>query len=354
MPEWLNGLTDRVWSWLLSLRDERHPACFRWCAEGDLIAPGPHAMLGASAMAMKTAAQIGRFDRLPEDERAAWVRHIRSFQTFWPPSRAGLFADPALVSRWDADAGGRPNIAVRRAETRQACAALMAVGAGPRLPLFRMPWSSRGVRGYLARLPWTTDPWAAGSHASHLGFFTVMNGDRLRAPRWKERQLRALFDALDRLQDPPSGAWFQGQPPAASRVNGAMKILTLYDLTGREVPRADRLVDFCLANIHGGDACHNVDIVYALCGCAKWTPHRRGEIDAYLRAKLDQIRGHLKPGGGFSFYPERSGTAYYGAAVSEGRNVGDVHGTHLLTWAITMAADLLGFREQLGWRLPVT
>jgi hypothetical protein len=98
-----------------------------------------------------------------------------------------------------------------------------------------------------------------------------------------------------------------------------------------------------------------VDTIYVLHECAKWTRHRRDEVEAFAVRHLDGVRSHAKPDGGFSFHRDRAGHQYYGGvAVSQGLAESDVHGTHLLVWAVTLAAGLLGFRDKLGWQLPVT
>ena len=88
--------------------------------------------------------------------------------------------------------------------------------------------------------------------------------------------------------------------------------------------------------------------------CTRWTSYRLDDVRGFAESRLDSIRQHRKPEGGFSFLPGGTGKVYYGARVAEGLPESDVHGTHLLVWAATLISSILGFRSELDWRFPVT
>ena len=95
-------------------------------------------------------------------------------------------------------------------------------------------------------------------------------------------------------------------------------------------------------------------MTYVLHQCSKITLHRKDDIRRFAERQLAILKSHHRNDGGFSFYPQGAGTVYYGAPVSKGLMDSDVHGTHLLTWALTMIAAILGVDEELGWRVPIT
>lgn len=356
LPTWLAEKRESVWEWLRTLEDPERPGYFRWAVQGSEMEPSAETGLGASAMALKLVRQIGRMDDIPPARLAAWGERIKSFQQSDDGHRDGLFEDAVLLNAIpSASRTARSDADIRRAETRQACAALLGAGMSPLRPVRGIPGSPFGITRFVRGLPWNTDPWGSGSQTSHLAFFLKMNADRFGMRGWYRLNMACLRRWLEILQNRETGSWYRDDPPVAQKVNAAMKVLTVFDLLGVSFGRSDRLVDFCLGAINDEGACHHVDILYVLHECSKWTEHRRGEIMEFAYKRLDAIRAHSRDDGAFSFYQDRAGTRYYGnVAVSRGLQESDIHGTHLLVWAATLAADLLGFRDELGWQLPVT
>lgn len=171
IPKWLETLADEIWEWFLKIRIPEHPGRVRFCKEGDLFNPNKRAGLGLSCLALKTLYMLNLLDRLNPNELKGWISYIKSFQTIKGKTE-GYFEDPALLKKLDQPLGPflRRDWNVRRAETRQACAALLCANAKPAIPIKNIPKTPRGVRHFIHRLPWE-NPWAAGSHASHLMFF---------------------------------------------------------------------------------------------------------------------------------------------------------------------------------------
>lgn len=347
------SLTDSIGDWLLILHESTDPGQVRFCRQGNLIGPSPKGGLAASCLALKIAYQIGKWEQLDSVVRDGWVAHVRSFQN----ERSGYFEDPTLLRIADREAGWlwfKKNIAARRAETRQAAAALLAVGTAPFHPVTEIPTIPKAVLQYLNALPWTKDPWGAGSHTGHLVFFLKLNAEVSNQEGQFKELLPVILKYLDGLQDPKTGSWFQGDVLLNQQVNAAMKVLTIYRLLQQSFRWPERLIDLCLTVPDDRDACHSVDVLFVLHECTRWTSHRRDEIAAFAERMLERIERHRKPDGAFSFYPDHANTTYYGVPVSEGLAESDVHGTHLLVWAITLCASLLGFQAELGWRFPVT
>ncbi len=398
--KWAYDLTDSVWDWLLSLRDEQHPGMFRFCRTGATFQPSLKTGLGTSSLALKVCYQINSLSRVKDSDLHRWTEYIKSFQREPDGKFAGLFEDEELLKIPDKNAGWfKKDIKTRRAETRQACAALLCAGASPNFPVLCLPNSRPEVLKYLSSLPWVTNPGGAGSHTSHLVFFLKLNADFFGHRIAYEELLPFILEKLDSLQEQETGSWFRGNPSRGEKITAAMKILTPYNLIGKLLPNlkklyalqarkkgfwfignplreqkitaamkiltaynligkppqyVEHLIDFCLDADNDGDACRNVNILYVLYQCSRWTSYRINDTKAFAERKLAVIKNHRKNDGAFSFFPDRAGDNYYGARVSRGYPESDIHGTHLLVWALTLIGELLGFNKELGWKLPIT
>ena len=258
---WCFKLTETITSWLNTLSDAGRPGEIRFCRQGYLIEPSKRSGLGASCLAMKVAYQTGIWEELEGHVRDGWVDHVCSFQR----KQSGYFEDPTLLKNADQNAGWlwfkKEDIAIRRAETRQAAAALLALGSKPLHPVAKIPDTPKDALNYLERLPWHNKPWGAGSQASHLVFFLKLNADAFNQAARLEELLPDLLHYLDELQDPVTGSWFRKQAPLNEQVNAAMKVLTIYRLLGRPFRWQERLIDLCLSVIDDRDACHSVDVL---------------------------------------------------------------------------------------------
>ena len=350
---WCFTLTSSIASWFSTISDPERPGEILFCHKGNLLVPSGSAGLGASCLALKLAYQTGIWDRLASDLRGAWISHVRAFQR----QRSGYFEDPTLLKIADRKAGWlwpKKDIAVRRAETRQAAAALLSVGSQPLYAVAEIPDTEKAVLRYVDGLPWDTRPWHSGSHASHLVFFLKLNAELFHQQSRFQRFLSVVMSYLDGIQDPGTGSWFKGNVSTREKVNAAMKVLTIYRLLGQSFRWPERLIDMGLHALDEGHACNSLDVLFVLHESALWTSYRNEEVRAFAGKMLDGLRRHVRPDGGLSFFPDRANTTYYGITVSQGLAESDVHGTHLLTWAIALCANLLGFKDDLGWRFPVT
>lgn len=346
----LDTLTASVWTWLSSAMDRENPGQVRFCLEGDLFRPDRKAGLGTTCLALKIMNILGLFERLPGAEREAWLSRIKGFQV-GRGVQAGYFEDPGLLRKLDR--WWRRDWNVRRAESRQACASLLFAGSAPDHAFSFVPQTPDAVRTFVRSFDWD-HPWHAGSHAGHLMAFLHVNARLFGRQEQATVCLSALKAELDRLQDPQTGCWHAGARSAGELVNGAMKVLSGYEFIGDSVRFPERIIGFALSVRNDHDACHHADLLYVLHQCARMTTHRRAEIEAVAAERLDLIAAHRRDDGGFSFYRDGSGRLYYGVQMSEGRLVSDVHATCLFVWTAAMIADILGMRERLGWRLPVT
>ena len=182
---------------------------------------------------MKIAYQINAIDQLDPHVCERWIKHVQSFQN----ADRGFFEDAAILDvadrvkvwRWRTPIR-RHNEPLRRAETRQAAAALLGFGSKPLYAVHAIPTTPQQVTAYLDSMAWETHPWGAGSHTSHLVFFLKLNADHFGQQAQFDSLLPIILDYLDELQDPQTGVWHRSIHKPIARhqmVNGAMKVLTL-------------------------------------------------------------------------------------------------------------------------------
>lgn len=356
IPGWVLDHRERTWGWFQTVQEPGHPAWIHLCVRGDLLKPGPRAGLGWSALGFKLAQMLDFFDLAAGDLRGEMIARIKSFQVHEGEER-GYFADEKLlraVDKW------RPfrrikDFNARRAETRQAIVALKGVGATPDVPLDFMFDSADEIRAFVRDLPWDTNPWHCGSHCSHLIVFLSTNATVFGRTEAASELLPVVFDELDRVYRPELGSWFAGDPPEYQKINAAMKVYSGYDFLDRPVPGAATILDYALDAAIESGACNHVDLMYVLQVASKATDHRRDEVRKLAYDALPIIRQHIQPDGGLSYRLDGTQRGYYGAKVSRGlKGLGDLHGTKLFTWSLALIADILGWRDRLGWRLPIT
>jgi hypothetical protein len=191
-------------------------------------------------------------------------------------------------------------------------------------------------------------PWAAGAHVSSLLFFGALSlKDR---PKELERFREEALAALDEVYDSETGSWHRDDPSPEHLINGAMKVLTGLAWLDAPIPKPERLVDYCLKHPPKEHGCSMTDRIYVLQRCRAVTNHREEEVRQDAEEFIRAARPFYHEGGGFRYSPDRSQTHYYGARITEGRRTPDIHGTCLFVWGLSLAADILGIRENLNWR----
>ena len=70
------------------------------------------------------------------------------------------------------------------------------------------------------------------------------------------------------------------------------------------------------------------------------TEYKKEEVKKYLFNIIEEIKKHKFEGSGFSYYLNRSQVYYYGQVITKGKNTPDIHGTLLLTWALSMISEI--------------
>lgn len=344
------------------------PGRFHFCLDGSLVPTVGTAAQVSTCFASKAAWQAGIWDTWPTERKHGCIAFMKSFQT-----AEGCFSDPWLKR------ASKPNIkrliklilsslvkkvswreifevSIRnlRAETRQAVSTLFMVNELPRFPLPMEYTTVEEIRAFLKRLDWQ-NPWAAGSHLSHLMFFLSTNYVQHKNLDNYEQLIDFILNFLSSIHDPITGCWFKENPKDVIKINGAMKILSGLQWIERPYPDCTRLLDFALEQPFQSDGCGFLNRLFVVHEAKKGVQngYRRDEIRGLAMKALHVVGGFRKPDGGFSFFDTHSQTHYYGARVSKGQPVSDLHGTAMMLWAIALAVELLGDDAPIGsefWR----
>ncbi|MBF0420136.1 MAG: hypothetical protein HQL78_08225 [Magnetococcales bacterium] len=356
--KWLSGLTDTIGEFMATLTIPGPAGRFKPCIKGACGA-GTKAALGFSCFAHKIYYSLGLWPRLPPRDQQEWLTFIQSFQDAHgnPPN---AFIDTALIEEippppplgvqltlarmLSGVKAPRPREDAIRAETKQAIATLAQVGAKPWRPFLNFPRTPWTLRRTLKGLNWQS-PWSAGAQTAGLAVLL-----QTQAP--DSILVKTIGSFLDSVVDPVSGTYYRGNkaPERGQMINGAMKVLNALDWLEWAIHYPQRLIDTTLSQGPPPAGCHVVDWIYVVHRCGMATDHRRREIQEQCLHIIDLIQTHQNRDRGFSYQPHQAQTSYYGATISQGLHEGDIHGTCLLVWALTMIADIMEW-ELPGWRV---
>jgi hypothetical protein len=356
--KWLEEVGRKAREWLLRQEAPGRPGHIRWAEEGALTNPTARAGLAPSCLALKTLFMLNSWQDLPENHRVEWVQRIRRFQKSHLPFPRHAFFDGPLLFRALTDAGLRQSrlsplrvwdfsIRILRAETRQALSTLVEIGEKASPPPPGLLWKT-DVKDFACRLDWS-QPWAAASHVSSLLFFAAQRFEP-GSDQFRLIQNDAV-ESLNSVFNGQTGAWHRGDATPEQIMNGAMKVLTGIVWLDIPISAPERLIDYCLNHPPQEHGCSLTDRVYVLQRCLAVCRHRTDEVREVARDFLRVSNSFFHDEGGFRYFPDRSQTHYHGARITEGRNVPDVHGTCLFVWGLVLSADILGWREELGWSL---
>ncbi len=128
------------------------------------------------------------------------------------------------------------------------------------------------------------------------------------------------------------------------KVNGAMKGLSGLHWLDRPYPDCRDLMDLALQQPFEIDGCGFVNRLFVVHEAKKGVPagYRNQEIHDLALTALESIAQFRRSDGGFSFNMSGAQTYYYGARVSEGDLIGDLHGAAMMTWGIALTLALVG------------
>lgn len=382
IQEFTNQLEASLPEFLLKLKVGDEPGKFYPCLKGRTNA-GDILSLGFSCFALKTYFTLGLWDELGEREKTAWLSYINSFQSssFKPGNiMHNAFIDPPVLNDLTSFARKKtqaikdiqlmlrhPRTWVRKhksnsramltdtqktiiAETKQTISSLVMVGERPKLPYDGIQLTPEPVAKHLAGLEWAT-PWRAGGQASAVALFLNTEAPFKLDETALNRSRQVAAEFIRSMCSSETGGYYSGSVPEYGQlVNGAMKVLNALQWLDEPVHYPERLIDTSLSNLPESGSCHLVDVIFVLYRCLKQTDYRRKDICLYCAEILKMIRNHYRQDGGLSFFENRAQTNYYQVIVSEGHNCGDIHGTCLLSWAVSLILEILEI-DNPRWRV---
>ena len=357
--DWLLNLPEKLSNFVLSMRDGANPGFYRYSYSGDVVDNSLVWGLGNSIFATKILYML---DLINEDAKKDLSNFIVSFQDAQGYIFDSVIQKKSRLNRYvkatkTLDFNNICNEQTRRAETRQAFAALRCLGAKSNIPYFNIPSSREEIKKFIEGLDWK-NPWGAGSHVSHLLFFLYsnyilfdVNSDKV------EELISYVLNTINRHQQADGGWYERGEDvPTYQKINGAMKILTAYEACERNsFSYTEKLIDLCLSTVHDGNACNNLNVIYVLYRCSLKTEYKADEIRDYCIRCLDIYKRHYwSTYGGFSFYERRANDVYYGARISKGLPEPDIHGTVLFLWGIALISHICDLAKVIKLKIPIT
>lgn len=364
----LNEHRQKLAEWLGKMSFGLEPGRFRFCSTNSFVPVDGRRAQVSTCFALKAAWQAGVWDLWSIGRQRACIDFIKAFQ-----QPDGWFRDKWL------DKAARPTVmeytrhmcrtalgrAVwselvdrkernRRAETRQSAATLLMVGEKLDYPLPLECITPEEIRNYISAFDWS-QPWSAGSHLSHLIFMLTANWRSFGEPTNYNQLIEIIIDYLDEIKDDETGCWYTGNPDDTMKINGAMKVFSGLQWLDHSYSSCESLLDFALRQPFQTDGCGFLNRLFVIHQARKASErgYRAAEVKMLAEEAMQQVKRFQKPDGAFSFYESGAQTYYYGARVSSGDPVSDLHGTAMLTWAIALCAELLEYSgtPYNGWKV---
>jgi len=367
MIENLNEIRDDISSWLDKLSEDMEPGRFRFSLSESKNEINNKSVQFVTCFAMRTAWQTGLWEEWSREKRKNCIDYIKSFQL-----DNGYFYEPVIVEnkeqyiktylkyllgRINANDLKNRKIYHLRADTRQSIGTLFMVGEVPNNILPMEIDNLDDIKEYFNNLNWS-NPWGAGSQFSHLMFILGINRKYFGLKQNYEEYVSTIMNCLDSIKDPITGTWFMGSPMDSLKINGAMKILAGLYWINKECNEIERLIDFALDQpflFNGCDFFNRLFVIYRAYNQNK-SSYRIEDIKNLAFIALQHIDSFKKPDGGFSFFEKTASKKYYGIRVSSGGAISDLHGTAMITWAISIICHLLGKDAPVGadnWKIYI-
>lgn len=320
---------------------------------------GKDITLGFSCFALKIYFTINEWDSLDDDKKIRWGNFINSFQNkdyvnlpnnsyidkdyLKHFNRTIIKSSHKEVAKRVLNLHPRYNFELKRnqlqsfirAETKQAIATLKQVNLEQKVIYKDFPQTKDHIYQYLNSFNWQK-PWSAGAQFSGLCVFSKSLLEN------NSEAIKSLESYIESKVNSSDGFYYEHKAPNLTElINGTMKVLSGIDWLGIPIHYPEKIIDTCLENQPSDEGCDLVDYVYVLYRCSLETNYKKKEIISYLENFLNIIFKHyFEDSGGFSYSVNESQKLYYGVNISKGKNEADIHGTVLLTWAISMILQI--------------
>ena len=355
---WIKSVKNKLPEFLKSMKLERSGQ-YKFSYVGDFYSSEIVWGLGQTVFASKLYYILNN-KHLLEDNKNALAEFILLFS-----NSNGQIHDPLIqrlnrLSRikkffFNKDTRNLFNSMTRRAETRQAFAALECLGKIPPKNNLEISFNNKFFEDYINSLDWNK-PYASGSHFGHLLYFLSIEKKYF---NMKEEEFSYLLDiSLNQLSRylQEDGFWyFSDNPGLTQKINGSMKIITGLDAVNKieDNIAVERLIDGCLEFFDTNGACNNFDVIYTLSKCKKISSYRNKEVINFAYSHLDLFKNHYFPElGGFSFFPKNPNSHYYGAKINKSLEGPDMQGTLLYMWGIVLICYMID--SDFNFKEPIT
>jgi hypothetical protein len=363
-----NNLTDNIENFLNSLQVENEKFQYYPCINYPTL-EGAKLRLGFSCYAVKIKHTINRWESIPEEQKDDWATYINSFQKTIKHFPTNSYIDDQYLKNYRKTSMNdfikdnskkainvfqKKNIyetkserlfSYIRAESKQSMATLNEISSTNFLPYQDFPKEKTDINLFLNSFNWQK-PWSAGAQFAGLCFFTSTQiKNNLNQKSYLQEFIKSKLNSND-------GFYYDGITPNISElVNGTMKVLTGLDWLDIPIHCPEKIIDNCLKNSPSQVGCDLVDYVYVLYRCSLETKYKRKEVIDYLVSFYELIFQHYyEDSGGFSYGVHESQKLYYGVRISKGGNEADIHGTLLLTWALSMIFNITE-NNDYGWKV---
>lgn len=357
MDNLFNNFKPKLLDFLNAMASDDY-SYFKYSLSGDLYDKSKFWGLGNLVFASKILYISGLMSDVDTKKKNNLTESILNFS-----SRGGYIIDPLIASfslkRNISILLGRTTKDViknnQRAETRQAFAALYLLNSKPKQHFEYMPYSEEKISEFLSSFDWSK-PWSAGSHFSHLMFFLRTNDLFFEYKRDKSGKLiKYSKEWVDKLQSSEDGCWYKGKDVSLrQKINGAMKVITGFHAAKIfEFDYPKKLIDSALEAKNDIHACDNFNVVFVLYAASKIEPnYRKDDIEEFLTKRMEIYSKHYLPDyGGFSFFPNKSNSVYYGKKISKGLKEPDIHGTAMFVWGLSLIDEVL--KLGLDFNIPL-
>ncbi len=356
---WLYDLPELVDDFLESLKKPNTDYSFFPARKG-LTEHGSKLDLGFSCYGLKLKHITNKYNNLNTNEKDSWIKYINSFQTSDSKYMENLYIYPEYIiaiNKFNIVSSSKymvkklmTNLKIKqyeklddfvirslRAETKQAIVTVKEAGYNSEFIYRDMIDKDGFIINFLKKQNWQS-PWMAGAQFANMCLFLSQLQDEI-----VKNHINDMIKFIDELCDPLTGSYFvKPKPSNRELINGSMKVISGFDWIGKKINNPERLIDLCLSSNISHDGCDLVDVVYVLFKCSNQTSYKRSEISKYIYDLLEIISLHFyENDGGFSYFLGKSQTDYYGVKITNGTNNPDIHGTLLLTWALSMIVKML-------------
>jgi hypothetical protein len=334
------------------LKKEELPSYFP--ASRGLTNYGKKLNLGFTCYGIKLKKLNGQWDNLSKTEKHVYVDYLKSFQVQNTNYPKNYYVDTSLIQSYeDKLTYGNLKFEIKKlimnltnknfvskeilikesinADNKQTISTLYEMGMINNNKIINLYPKKGMITNYLNNLDWNK-PWSAGAQFSSLCVYS-----KTQEFEYESELINFMYSKLDHM----TGS-FHNKNLSDSReiINGAMKIITGLEWLNHPIPEPIKLIDYCLENTPILEGCDVVDFIYVLYTCSKQVEYRTEEVGLLMKNLSKEIMSLYHPDEkGFSYFKNKSQNYYYGARITSGHNVADIHGTLLCTWGLNMILD---------------